>query len=321
MIQSPLPRADPRPSTPIEISVVIPTLNEEANAVGILAAVEDALGQVPVRDYEVIFIDNGSSDRTVPFVKDICSRKPQVRLIVNTRNFGQMRSPTHGIYQARGDAVIAMCADFQDPPSLIPEMVARWRDGAKIVLGVREVEKGSLTIRAARAVGYGFLSRFADYRVIPGATGFGLFDRKVVDTLARWNEPEPFFRGMLVESGFRLSTIRYERPPRQHGASKNNFTTLFSFALSGLAGSSKNLLRLPLVIGIALIAASVLLLPVGVLTALSGGPWLGVSLAAALAVLLGFLFVSVGLLGEQVRLISERTRHVPLVIEEERVNF
>jgi hypothetical protein len=309
--------SEPRP----EISVVIPTLNEEANAVAIESSVEEALAKAGVTRYEIIFIDNGSTDRTVELVKGLCAQKPHVRLIVNTRNFGQMRSPTHGIYQARGSAVIGMCADFQDPPSLIPELVARWRAGAMIVLGVRHTEASSMRMRLARGFGYGFLSRFADYPVIPGATGFGLFDRAVVETLRSWNEPEPFFRGMLVESGYPIAQVAYVRPGRAGGKSKNGFATLASFALSGLASSSKNLLRVPLAFAALLVPLAVLLLLGAAAAAALRGPWVPLLVAGAGAAGFGFTFLFLGVLGEQVRLIAERSRNVALVIEKERVNF
>ena len=166
----------------------------------------------------MVFIDNGSTDGTIDILKGICAADPRIRLIVNNRNYGQMRSPTHGIYQTTGAAVVAISSDFQDPPELIGQFIERWRAGAIIVLGVRQSEKQSPLMRSIRAIGYGFFERFGDYRVIPGATGFGLYDRRVVDTLKQWRDPEPFFRGMLVESGYRLETIPYHRPGRAGGA-------------------------------------------------------------------------------------------------------
>src|SRR5665213_1729805 len=156
----------------IDISVLIPCLNEEENVLPIAAAIAAELEKVGV-SYDIIFIDNGSDDGTIDLIKGLCARDERVRLIVNNKNFGQMRSPTYGIYQTTGKAVIGISADFQDPPSLIGELIARWRAGTRIVLGVRQSEKTSLVLRFIRAVGYGFFARFGDYRVIPGATGFG----------------------------------------------------------------------------------------------------------------------------------------------------
>jgi polyisoprenyl-phosphate glycosyltransferase len=307
-------------ATAPEISVVIPCRNEELNVEAIAAA---AIAEVTkhANSYEIIFIDNRSADRTVELVKGLCRANPNVRLIVNNRNFGQMRSPTHAIYQTRGAAVIGLCADFQDPPELIGEFIRRWRAGAKIVLGVRQGERSPLSVKIARGLGYGLLNRLGDYAVIQGATGFGLYDRAVVDCLAHWNEPEPFFRGMLVESGYRLETIPYERPPRAGGRSNNNIFTSVDFALSAFASSAKQWLRLPIYLSLIAIAlAGLALIASIVLLALGRSPW---GMLGAFAAALGFagIFFFLGLIGDQVRVISERTRNVPLVVEEERINF
>ncbi|MDP1912746.1 glycosyltransferase family 2 protein [Brevundimonas sp.] len=303
-----------------EVSVVIPCFNEEDNVVAIAGAVTAELAALKAA-YEIIFIDNASTDDTVERIMVLCAADARIKLIVNNRNYGQMRSPTHGIYQATGRGVIAMCADFQDPPALIGRFVARWREGASIVLGVRASEKTSVGLGLARRFAYRFLGQFADYQVIPGATGFGIYDRRVVDTLAQWREPEPFFRGMLVESGFPIEVIPYDRPLRAAGRSKNNFATLFSFALSGLASSSRNLLRLPFYAAAVMLGLSGLTV-VGLLrawiTSAGVGLWL-IALLVELTALASFIFL--GLMGEQIRLIAERGRNTPLVVEKARVNF
>lgn len=303
-----------------EFSVVIPCLNEEENARPIYEAVRDQMER-HTTSFEILFIDNFSSDRTRAILREISEEDPRVWAIFNTRNFGQMRSPTHAIYQTRGKAVIGLCADFQDPPELIGDFIRAWREGAQIVLGVRRTERSGLVLTAIRKAGYGFLESNADYKVIPGATGFGLYDRRVVDTLKAWNEPEPFFRGMLVESGFRFQLIPYDRPERRHGQTKNKWRELIKFAVSGLAGSSKGLLRLPivwsmgfaLVSGLFFVAALVSFLLIG-----GGALWL---ILGVQVLLFSILFLFTGLLGEQIRLIAERTRNTALVVEQERVNF
>jgi glycosyltransferase involved in cell wall biosynthesis len=303
-----------------EISVVVPCLNEAENAAAIAQAVGAQLEALGVT-YEIIFIDNGSTDGTVPIIKGLCAQDKRVRLIVNTRNFGQMRSPTHAIYQTSGAAVIGISADFQDPPELIGPIVARWRAGAMIVLGVRASEETSWFLNLIRAIGYGFFSRFGDYRVVPGATGFGLYDRRVVDCLRTWRDPEPFFRGMLAESGFPLETIPYHRPQRAGGRSKNNFVSLLSFALSGLASSSKWLLRLPFYFALVVSVTALLTIVAAIVSAIVGrAPWLILGLALAQAGFAAICFF-LGFIGEQVRIIAEIVRETPLVVERERVNF
>ncbi|WHU03065.1 glycosyltransferase family 2 protein [Sphingomonas sp. NIBR02145] len=304
-----------------DLSVVIPCYNEAENAEAICAAVIAQLEPLELL-FEVIFIDNDSTDRTVEIVKSICARDPRVRLIVNTRNFGQMRSPTYGIYQARGRAVVGMCADFQDPPELLPRFVERWRAGVDIILGIRAgEERNSPMLRATRGLSYWLARNFGDYPILPGATGFGLYDARVVRSIRQLAEPEPFFRGMLVETGYRLETIAYPRPPRAGGRSKNNFFALLDFAMSALAGSSKRLLRIPIYIGAFGALMTLVMLLGGTLAFFLDRPIAGWFIAAVVQAQLAMLFGFLGLLGDNVRIISERTRGTPLVLERERINF
>ena len=316
------PDVAPVRGVPPEVSVVIPCFNEEDNVRQIHAAVRaEVAGHA--RSFEIIFIDNGSTDATRAIMRDLCRDHLETRAIFNNRNYGQMRSPTYAIYQAEGAAVIGMCADFQDPPALIGPMIAQWRAGAQVVLGQRRSEAASFTQSLARRWGYRLIAAVADYPVIPGATGFGLFSRDCVDALAAWNEPEPFFRGMVVESGFRIAVIPFDRPPRAAGETKNNFATLLDFAVSSLAGSSKRLLRAPLLLSVYVAMASFTLLLAGLVALFL--PWPTAAWPLLLLTVLTGMFATallfLGLIGEQVRAISERTRGVPLVIEAERLNF
>ena len=303
-----------------EISVVIPCLDEEENAEAIANAVLAQLGSV-TDDFEIIFIDNGSSDRTAEIVRDMCRRDARIRLIVNTRNFGQLRSPAHALFQAKGRAIIGIAADFQDPPELIPELVRRWRKGVDVVLGVSETKPHSSLYKALRKLSYDLQRRFGDYPIIPNATGFGIYDSKVIQAIGELNEPEPFVRGMLVETGYAIETISFKRPERAAGTSKNGFFSLLDFALSALAYSSKGLLRAPLYFSFIAMAAVVVTV-LGASWSIAFGQnarmWM---FAALLELQFGLLFLFLGVLGVQVRLISDRTRGTPLVIERERVNF
>jgi polyisoprenyl-phosphate glycosyltransferase len=303
-----------------EISFAIPCYNEEANVVAMYEAVT-AEAEKHAASHEIIFIDNCSTDRTRALLRELCARDSRVRAIFNNRNYGQMRSPTYAIYQAEGTAVIAMCCDFQDPPALIPELIAQWRAGAQIVLGKRRSEKAGLILGLARKTGYAFFKRFGDYPLIPGATGFGLFDRKVVDMLASWNEPEPFFRGMLIESGYRLAVIPYDRPVRAGGRSSNNYGALLNFALSGVGGSAKGLLRLQLIFAIYLCVFAFVLGIVTLLRFLTHGYSPALLILTVVVGLFAVLLLCLGLIGDQVRLLAERSRNVPLVIEDQRINF
>jgi len=303
-----------------EVSVVLACRNEEDNAEAIATAVIEKLEPI-VKDFELIFIDNESQDRTVEIVRDLCARDPRIRLIINTRNFGQMRSPTYGIYQASGRAVISMCSDFQDTPDLLPEFVRRWRGGTDIVLGVRESEKSGAILTLMRGLSYRLQKRFGDHPIIPNATGFGIYDRRVVEAIRALNEPEPFFRGLLVETGYAIETISFKRPPRAGGKSNNNFFTLLDFALNGLAGSSKKLLRAPLYVSFFIALLTFCCLLGAMVAAFTGHSWQLWLFAAMLEGQFGLLFLFMGLIGVQVALVSERTRNQPLVIERERINF
>jgi glycosyltransferase involved in cell wall biosynthesis len=304
-----------------EISVVIPCYNEEKNVEAIASAVIEKLSPLGL-SFDIIFIDNDSSDGTVPLLRDMCRKNSNIRLIINTRNFGQMRSPTYAIYQARGDCIIGMCADFQDPPELLPQFIAAWKNGADIVLGVRTVERNvGLMTRGFRRLSYWVAHNFGDYPIVPNATGFGLYDRKVVEATQVLTEPEPFFRGMLVETGFRVIKIPYNRPERQADKSKNNFFTLLEFAMSSLAGSSKRLLRVPLYFGFLGLLMALMMFIGGVADLYFNRPNAFWFIAAFVQIEFALLFIFLGLLGENIRIVSERTRKTPLVWERERVNF
>ena len=303
-----------------EISVVIPCFNEEENADAIAKAVMAQLETI-TDSFEIIFIDNSSTDRTAEIIRDLCATDARIRLIVNTRNFGQVRSPAHALFQAKGRGIIGIAADFQDPPELIPELVRRWRSGTEIVLGVSETKATSSLYSSLRQLSYDLQRKFGDYPIIPNATGFGIYDAKVIRALADLNEPEPFVRGLLVETGYAIDTVAFKRPERAAGHSKNGFFTLLDFALSALAYSSKGLLRAPLYFSfIAFAATLVSMLGAAWSIAWEANPrmWM---FAALLEFQFGLLFLFLGILGVQVRLISDRTRGMPLVIERERVNF
>ncbi len=301
--------------------MVVPCYNEEENVEAICAAIAAEL-TIHASSYEIIFIDNASTDRTRELLAKLCAADVRVKAIFNNRNFGQLRSPTYAVFQATGRAVIAMCADFQDPPAMIGEMIKRWRGGVDIVLGQRRTERATPGIWLSRKLGYAILGAISDYPIITGATGFGIFSRRCVDFLASWNEPEPFFRGMLVESGFSLATIPYDRPQRANGFSKNNFSTLLSFSLSSLAGSAKKILRIPIIFSILGIMLSFILLLAGLFLVVFGRTGGATILFVSLQIgLTNILLFFIGIMGEQVRVISERTRNIPLVSEDRRINF
>lgn len=320
MADRPKPFKSGSQSGGVELSFAIPCYNEEENVVAMYEALT-AEAEKHASSHEIIFIDNCSKDRTRELICDICARDQRVRAIFNNRNYGQMRSPTYAIYQADGAAVIGLCCDFQDPPALIGEMMRQWRAGAQVVVGQRRNEKTSLLLGLVRKAGYAFFRRFADYPLIPGVTGFGLYDREVVDMLASWNEPEPFLRGMVVESGYRLAVVPYDRPQRAGGRTSNDFWTLLNFALSGIGGSAKSLLRLQLISAIFFSFFAGLLALATVIRFVIYGYSPVLLILTVFFALFSVMLLFLGLIGDQVRLLAERMRNIPLVIEEQRLNF
>jgi glycosyltransferase involved in cell wall biosynthesis len=302
------------------LSFAIPCYNEEEN----VAAICEAVATEAIRhnvSYEIILIDNGSTDQTRQIIRQLCAQDARVKAIFNSRNFGQMRSPTHAIYQASGDYVIGMCADFQDPPTMIGEFLKARQEGHMIVLAQRQEEKTSMLLKWVRNCGYALMVRYADVPPIPNVTGFGLYDRRVVDTLKKWNDPEPLFRVMLVESGFPVKLLPVERPERRAGKTKNNYRTLLDFALSSLAHSSKNMLRLPLFWAVFAAMISAFFMVSAIIALFLGGPALILSLFSVQFGICAITLFCLGLIGIHIRLISERTRNVDLVVEQERINF
>jgi len=301
-----------------KVSVVIGCRNEEDNVVAMTQAVRhqlDALGL----DFELIYIDNASVDRTVELVKAQCALDPRVKLIENQGNFGQLRSPVHALFQATGDVVIGMCADFQDPPELIPAFIEGWREGYPVVLGVRKVEVGNTWMhRQLRSLGYWFAQRVFDQPLVANATGFGLHDRAVLEVLKTLKEPEPLMRTLLLEFGWPYKLIEFHRPERAGGRSNNNFFTLVDFSISAVSSSAKRLIRYSTYLGVVLMLLALPTLLVDVVVHHELGPW---GWAALLELNFAILFIFVGLLGDQVRLIGERVRQTPLVVEKHRTNF
>ena len=306
------------------ISVVTPCYNEEANVEAVHAATRDTLSGIGDVQYEHLFIDNCSTDRTVDILRTIAARDPRVKIIVNARNFGHIRSPYHGILQASGDAVILLVADLQDPPALMKEFIARWKEGARIVIGVKPEAEESRLMFAVRHLYYHLVTRIADVKLIKNFTGFGLYDRKVVEILRQIDDPYPYLRGLISEIGFDIVQIPYTQPRRARGITKNNFYTLYDIAMLGVTSHSKVPLRIATIAGFVLAAASFAMSLLYL--ALKLIFWTQFSLGTAPLLIGLFFFASVqlffiGLLGEYIGAVLTHVRKRPLVIERERINF
>jgi polyisoprenyl-phosphate glycosyltransferase len=306
------------------ISVCTPCYNEEANVREIYLAVRQQFAQLPEYHYEHVFIDNASTDRTAAILRELAAEDRRVKVLLNTRNFGPVRSSMHALLQCRGDAIIAIVADFQDPPEMIPELLAKWEAGYKTVLTVKQQsdERGLMFFIRSRY--YAMLARIADLRIVENATGSGLFDRAVLDAVRQIDDPYPFFRGLVAEIGYEVATIPYHQPRRTRGVSSLNFYALYEMAFLGIVSYSKVPLRLATMIGFAMAALS-LFVAFGYLIAKLVF-WNEFILGTA-PLLIGFFFLSsvqlffVGIVGEYVGSIYTTVRRRPLVFEKERLNF
>lgn len=306
------------------ISVVTPCYNEQENVREVYDRVKRVFAESGMYQYEHIFIDNASRDRTVEILKEIAAVDRNVKVIVNTRNFGQVRSPFHALLAARGDAVIGLAADLQDPPELIPAFLERWEAGFKVALGVKAAGEESWPMSWVRDGYYRLLARLSDVEPVRNSTGFGLCDREVIEIIREMNEPYPYFRGLLPEIGYPIARIEYTKPLRKRGKTKNNFYTLFDLAMLGITTHSKVPLRLATIGGFALSALSLVV----ALAYLVAKLLFWYRFSAGIAPILIGLFVTfsvqlffLGLLGEYVSAVHTQMLRRPLVVERERINF
>lgn len=306
------------------VTVVTPCYNEEGNVREMYEAIKAIFAALPQYRYEHLFIDNASKDGTARILRELAHADPNVKVILNARNFGHVRSGYYALLQARGSAVIALACDFQDPPELIPEFLARWSAGAKVVLGVKESSDEHGLFYALRGRYYRMLARMADVELVNQATGFGCFDQAVIEGLRRIDDPYPYFRGLIAEIGYEPSIVPFRQPARKRGISSQNFYTLYDLAFLGIVNHSKVPLRLATMSGFALGVVS-LLVAFGYLIAKLLF-WQQFTLGIA-PILIGFFFLTsvqllfIGILGEYIGSIYTQVRHHPHVFERERLNF
>lgn len=306
------------------ISVVTPCYNEEGNVDELYRRVAAQFAQLPGYDYEHIYIDNASTDGTVGRIKALAAIDPRVKLIVNTRNFGIIRSSNHALLQARGDAVINMASDMQEPPELIGEFVRKWEAGYKVVVGVKPRSKETPLMFILRRLYYATIGRISDVQLVPNYTGFGLYDREVIEQIRKIDDAYPYFRGLVADLGYPRAEIPYVQPLRMRGVTKNNFYALYDMAMLGITSHSKLPLRLATMAGFALSVLSLLISCLYLILKLAY--WDAFSLGLA-PILIGFFFFAsvqlffIGILGEYIAAIHTQILHRPLAIERERVNF
>lgn len=306
------------------VSVVTPCYNEEQNVESVYAEVKRVFENLKGYRYEHIFIDNASRDKTVSILKELARRDKNVKIIVNARNFGHMRSPYHAYLQARGDAVIALVADLQDPPAMIKDFINKWEDGFKIVLGIKKKSRENPFMFLIRKIYYTIIDRIAETEHIKNFSGFGLYDKSFIDILRNLNEPYPYFRGLVGEYGFEMTELEYEQPKRQRGSTKNNFYTLYDTAMLGFVNHSKVPLRMASFIGFVMGCLSMLVAAGYFIYKIVY--WYELTVGIAPLVIGLFFFASVqlffiGIIGEYIGSIYTQVKGRPLVIERERINF
>lgn len=306
------------------ISIITPCYNEEANVMNLYKQVRQVMADIGSYPYEHIFIDNHSADNTVPILKSIASQDPNVKIIVNARNFGHIRSPIHALFAARGDAVISIVADLQDPPAMIHEFIRAWENGASCVLGIKRSSEENTLMFWLRRQYYKLADRLSSVETIQNFTGFGLYDRKVVELIRSFDDPYPYFRGMIAEIGLPTVKLMYDQPVRRFGVTKNNWYTLYDIGMLGIINYSKIPLRLATFAGFAGAVVS-FLTALGYLIA-KLVYWKTFTVGVA-PMIIGIFFIQslllvfLGVMGEYIGAIYTQLQHRPYAVELERINF
>lgn len=306
------------------VSIMTPCYNEEANVAELYDRVRRAMLSAGGYRYEHIFIDNSSRDGTVAKLKEIASRDQNVKVIVNARNFGHVRSPMHALMQTQGDVVIGIVADLQDPPEMIPEMIAKWEAGYSMVLCIKRTSEENPLMFWIRKQYYQLVQRLSQVQTFENFTGFGLYDRKVVEAVRAFDDPYPYFRGMIAEIGLPYCELPYDQPRRKRGITKNNFYSLYDLAMLGITNLSRVPLRLVTALGFVCALLS-LLVGLGYL-AYKLLFWSRFTVGVA-PLVIGLFFLgsvqllSMGILGEYIGAIHTQVQKRPYVIERERINF
>ena len=307
------------------ISIVVPCYNEEENVVPLANALRLCFKeQLPEYQYEILFIDNDSSDKTREKIRGLCKLDKGIKAIFNAKNFGQFNSPYYAMLQSTGDATILMAADFQDPVEMIPRFVHAWEEGYRIVIGVKTESNESKIMYALRSLYYKLIRKMSSVDQISQFTGFGLYDQGFISVMKSLDDPTPFLRGIVAELGYRRKDIPYTQPKRRAGVTHNNFYTLYDAAMLSFTSYTKVGLRIAVFFGGICAGLSMLF---GLLYLIMKLIWWDRFPAGMAPMLIGMLFLGsvqiffIGLLGEYILSINQRVMKRPLVVEEERLNF
>lgn len=306
-----------------KISIVTPTFNEEENIQKLCLGIKDSMKKLNI-NYEHIVIDNCSTDKTIANLKKICSTDKNVKVIINTKNFGHIKSPFHGILQSTGDACILMASDFQDPLDLIPKYIKKWQSGSKIVLGKKITSEENSLIFSIRKFFYKFLNKISETKLTENTTGSGIFDKSIINKLKNIKDPYPYLRGLLSELGEEISVVEFNQPKRLSGITKNNIFTLYDIGMLGIIKHSRAPLRFVTFLGFVLSFFSLLTALVYFIYKLIFWNTFDLGIAPLIIGIFGFASIQVlllGIIGEYVGILLIHIRNLPLVQEKERINF
>ena len=307
----------------MKISIITPTYNEVENIEKLYLEIKNQFVKISC-DYEHIIIDNYSNDGTIDKIKKLASTDKNLKIIINSKNYGHIRSPFYGLLQSSGDASILMASDFQDPVELIPEYIEKWKKGCKIVLGEKNTSEESNIKFSLRKLFYNFLNKISDFELTKNTTGSGIFDKSVIEKLKKINDPYPYFRGLIAELGEEIETIKFNQPLRKHGVTKNNIATLYDIGILGIVKHSRTPLRFMVVLGF---ISSVISLLIGIFYLIFKLLFWKSFVLGLAPIIIGIFIVSsiqialLGLVGEYIGVILLHQRNLPLVIEKERINF
>ena len=308
-----------------KISIMVPCYNEEDNVVPLSQALIQMFEKdLPQYDYDILFIDNDSTDTTRVKLRQLCKENKKIKAIFNAKNFGQFNSPYYGILQTDGDCTIPVCADFQDPIDVIPRLVAEWEKGYKIVCAVKTSSKENKIMYFLRSCYYQIIKKMSSAEQIEHFTGFGLYDKSFVQVLRDLKDPIPFIRGIVGELGFKKTEIEYTQAQRRAGKTHNNFFTLYDAAMLSFTSYTKMGLRLATFLGVICGGISIVVAIVYLILKLVYWDRFTAGMVP-LILLVSFLgslqLFFIGLMGEYIISINQRVMNRPLVIEEERINF
>jgi glycosyltransferase involved in cell wall biosynthesis len=307
-----------------KITIVAPTYNEEENVLLFYSRVNEVIKDISNYQFEFLFIDNASTDETVNILKDLAMQDKKIKVILNTRNFGHIRSPYWGIIQSQGDATIYLASDLQDPPELIPKFIDAWERGFKVVLGVKPESKLNFINHQLRKAYYLFLNKISNVSIVKNSTGFGLYDKEVLNEVRKINDPYPFLRGIIAELGYEVKQILFLQELRNAGHTKNNFFTLYDVGMLGIISHSITPIRMASLVGF--LVGSLSFIFALIFTILKLIYWdsfpLGISpIIIGMFFMFGLILIFIGFLGEYIGSIHTYLQKRPIVVEKERINF